>query len=60
MSLERNKYVLFVEKYGWDTVICYIADLLVSYSDDKNKIRKVVKDGILLREEKKELFLLRF
>ena len=60
LPLERNKHVLLAEKYGWDTVTCYTADPLASHSDDKNKIRKAVKDGTPLREEKKELFLLRF
>lgn len=45
LLVERNKYILFVEKYGWDTVVCYIVDSFVSDSDDEEKIRKVVKES---------------
>ena len=51
---ERNKHILLAEKYGWDTVACYTAELLASDSDDENKIRKAVKERKQLRDEKKK------
>lgn len=51
--MEWNKHILMAEKYGWDTVACYTADLLASDSDDENKIRKAVTESKQLREENK-------
>ena len=53
LCLERNKNILLAEKYGWDTVACYIAEPLASHSDDEKKILKAVKESKQLREEKK-------
>ena len=53
LCLERNKNILLAEKYGWDTVACYIAEPLASDSDEEKKILKAAKDSKQLREEKK-------
>lgn len=65
LLMERNKHILLAEKYGWDTVACYTADLLAGDSDDKKKIQKAIKESKQLRKERlpprfqrlKELFL---
>ena len=38
LLMEKNKHILLAEKYGWDRVACYTADLLAGDSDDKKKI----------------------
>lgn len=55
LLVERNKHILLAEKYGWDTVACYIADPLASDSDDKKKIQKAIKESKQLKEEKKRV-----
>ena len=54
LLVEWNKHILMAEKYGWDTVTCYNADLLTSNSDNKKKMCKAVKEIKQLREEKKK------
>ena len=53
LLLERNKHILLVEKYGWDTVACYTAEPLATDSDNEKRIRKAVKESKQLRDEKK-------
>ena len=59
LLIERNKHICIAEKYGWDTVECYTTDPIASDSDDEKKIKKVVKECKLLREEKRKAKLLK-
>ena len=49
---QRNKHILLAEKYGWDTVQCYTAEPLASDSEDEKKIKKAIKEGNRLKNEK--------
>ncbi|CAB4037652.1 Integrase recombinase xerD-like, partial [Paramuricea clavata] len=49
---ERNKHILLAEKYGWDTVHCYTAEPLASDSEDEKRIKRAVKEGKQLKNEK--------
>lgn len=51
---ERNKHIKLAEKYGWETVDCYINEPLASNSDDEKRIRRAVKEGKALRDEKRK------
>ena len=37
---ERNKHICLADKYGWDTVECYMAEPLASDSGDEKRIKK--------------------
>lgn len=52
LLVEQNKHILLAEKYGWDTVACYTAEPLATYSDDEKQIRKAIKESKQLRDEK--------
>ena len=49
---ERNKRILLAEKYGWDTVHCYTAEPLASDSEDEKRIKRAIKEGKQLKNEK--------
>ena len=54
LLLEHNKHICLADKYGWDTVECYTAELLASYSSDEKRIEKAIKQSKQLREEKRK------
>ena len=54
LLLEWNKYICLVNKYGWDTVECYVAKPLASDSGDEKRIKKAIKESKQLREEKRK------
>ena len=45
LLVERNKHIKLAEKYGWETVDCYIEEPLASDSEDDKKIRRAVKES---------------
>ena len=51
---ERNKHIKLAEKFGWETVECYVDEPLASDSDDEKRIRRAVKEGKAMREEKRK------
>jgi hypothetical protein len=53
---ERNKHIKLAEKFGWETVDCYIDEPLASNSDDEKRIRRAVKEGKALHKERKKSF----
>lgn len=54
LLIERNKHIKLAEKYGWETVDCYIDEPLASDSDDDKKIRRAIKESKALKEEKRK------
>ena len=54
LLVERNKHICLTDKYGWDTVECYMAELLASDSGDEKRIKKAIKESKQLREEKRK------
>ena len=54
LLLERNKHICLADKYGWDTVECYAAELLASDSGNEKRIKKAIKESKQLREEKRK------
>ena len=58
LLIECNKHICIAEKYGWDTIESYTTDPIASDSDDE-KIKKVIKECKLLREEKRKAKLLK-
>jgi hypothetical protein len=51
---ERNKHIRLAEKFGWETVDCYVDEPLASDSEDEKRIRRAVKEGKALRDEKRK------
>lgn len=51
---ERNKHIKLAEKFGWETVDCYVDEPLASDSEDEKRIRRAVKEGKALKDEKKK------
>ena len=51
---ERNKHIKLAKKFGWEMVECYIDEPLASDSDDEKRIRRAVKEGKALKEEKRK------
>ena len=49
---EQNKHICLADKYGWDTVKCYIVKLVASHYSEK-PIKNAIKESKLLREEKR-------
>ena len=54
LLIQRNKHIKLAEKYGWETVDCYIQDPLASDSDDEKKIRRAIKESKVLKEDKRK------
>ena len=54
LLVERNKHICLADKYGWETVECYTAELLASDSGDEKRIKKAIKESKQLREEKRK------
>ena len=52
LLVERNKHICLADKYGWDTLECYTAELLASNSGDEKRIKKAIKESKQLWEEK--------
>ena len=52
--VERNKHICLADKYGWDTVECYTAEPVASYSGDEKRIKKAIKESKQLQEEKRK------
>ena len=55
LLVERNKHIKLAEKYGWETVDCYIEEPLASDSEDDKKIRRAVKESKALKEQKRKI-----
>lgn len=51
---ERNKHIKLAEKFGWETVECYVDEPLASDSEDEKRIRRAIKEGKALKEEKRK------
>ena len=52
--VQRNKHIKLAEKYGWETVDCYVEEPLASDSDDDKKIRRAIKESKAMKEEKRK------
>ena len=52
--VQRNKHIKLAEKYGWETVDCYVEEPLASDSDDEKKIRRAIKESKAMKEEKRK------
>ena len=50
---EQNKHICLADKYGWDTVKCYIVKLVASHYSEK-PIKNAIKESKLLREEERK------
>jgi hypothetical protein len=55
LLVQRNKHIKLAEKYGWETVDCYIEEPLASDSDDDKKIRRAIKESKALKDEKRKI-----
>ena len=53
LVLRRMKLIRLADREGWDTVIEYISDELVSDTEDKNHITKAIKASVALKEKKR-------
>ena len=51
LVLRRMKLIRLADREGWDTVIEYISDELVSDTEDKNHITKAIKASVALKEK---------
>lgn len=40
LLVERNKHICLADKYGWDTVECWMVEPLASDSGDEKRIKK--------------------
>lgn len=54
LLVERNKHICLADKYGWNTVECWMVEPLASDSGDEKRIKKVIKESKYLREEKRK------
>ena len=52
--VQRNKHIKLAEKYGWETVDCYVEEPLASDSDNDKKIRRAIKESKAMKEEKRK------
>ena len=52
--VQCNKHIKLAEKYGWETVDCYVEEPLASDSDDDKKIRHAIKESKAMKEEKRK------
>ena len=52
LLLERSKHLLLADKYGWDTVDCYMVEPLASNSEDEKRIKRARKESNSRRNEK--------
>ena len=52
--VQRNKHIKLAEKYGWETVDCYVEEPLASDSDDDKKIGRAIKESKAMKEEKRK------
>ena len=55
LLVQHNKHIKLAEKYGWETVDCYIEEPLASDSDDDKKIRRAIKESKALKDEKRKI-----
>ena len=54
LLVEQNKHICLADKYDWDMVECYTAELLASDSGNEKRIKKVIKESKQLRKEKRK------
>ena len=52
--VQRNKHIKVAEKYGWETVYCYVEEPLASDSDDNKKMRRAITESKVMKEQKRK------
>ena len=52
--VQCNKHIKLAEKYGWETVDCYVEEQLGSDSDHDKEIRRAIKESKAMKEGKRK------